>query len=342
MNWQIICGTLLIIAGGTFLQFANLDLANSMNDLTKYVDNKKGLSLGLIFESLKGMETPLGKPYLGKLTSIKKEVILFGPDDDSEYIYIHEFGHGMIVLSMSNRPSFIENYNGIMQIEDSAEEDSDSETGEDDILSYSFRASSLLNELTGRMETFLSDGIWDNSDVESEPTESKYYFKEEFKWSGQDFHLFNEDGEVELTIRSSLPCKTFRIYKDDTEIFMMTKRILHFLPQYDLYAEGKKLCRLKKRIVLHHDYFSGKTEFGKLELKSVNSTIGVNYNVLLNEENIGTIAQNIKPNLENIVFDNYLISVNKRNDLPLMTAMAVMAAREASRDRLALIDSYSD
>ena len=76
-----------------------------------------------------------------------------------------------------------------------------------------------------------------------------------------------------------------------------------------------------------------KVKEGKLELTEYAGSIDHNFCVTLNGKTLGTILDNLDLKMENIVFDNAVIIAYEEKYLPLLTAMAVMAARELARDR---------
>jgi len=67
--------------------------------------------------------------------------------------------------------------------------------------------------------------------------------------------------------------------------------------------------------------------------------LGQNYQVTIDNQPIGTIARNLNINLKNMIFDNYVLTVNAPKSLLLMTAMAIMTARERSRDQMSVGDA---
>ena len=107
----------------------------------------------------------------------------------------------------------------------------------------------------------------------------------------------------------------------------MTKKIVSVLPTYQFYYRGELYGTLEKKFVLVKDKFEMKVKEGKLEL------IGHNFCVTLNGKTLGTILDNLDLKMENIVFDNAVIIAYEEKYLPLLAAMAVMAARELARDR---------
>jgi len=336
-------GTLLLIASIVFLQFACVSIYNEMNDTVKTATNKNGIGLDQIFAAFKDLETCLGRPWRGKINPLKKDVILFGPNSEGEYIYIHTFGKGRISIAQNNQPGYI-----IPPKEEEwrleAADAPDIPDRLDDIIRYQFVSAFILPELTRRMQDFLDGGPADLSPMGIDQSEQLYLFEEEFTWNGQDFYLFDTDGNEKIRISAPIPCKTFRLYdpENDVEIFKLTKRIFHIMPTYDLYESGQKIGRMKKRLIFHHKHFVADTSRGKLELRNMNATIGSNYQVRLDGKQIGTVARILNIELSNIVFDNFIISSAKPEYLPLMTAMGVMAAREAQRDKVDEVVSLVD
>lgn len=112
----------------------------------------------------------------------------------------------------------------------------------------------------------------------------------------------------------------------------MTKKIVSVLPTYQFYYRGA-LRHAGEKFVLVKDKFEMKVKEGKLELTEYAGSIGHNFCVTLNGKTLGTILDNLDLKMENIVFDNAVIIAYEEKYLPLLAAMAVMAARELARDR---------
>ena len=71
---------------------------------------------------------------------------------------------------------------------------------------------------------------------------------------------------------------------------------------------------------------------GKLVLREYAGSLGHNFFVLLNDRMLGSIMENLEFTLENVVFDNSVVICYEEQYLPLLTAMAIMVAREIARD----------
>lgn len=327
----VTCATLLLIASFTLVQFISATLYNNMNDTTKTALNPEGMSLQHIFNVFEEMQTALGRPWMGRIQSIKNKVIIFGPNAYGEYIYIQGFGKTRINISLNDNPSWI------IPGKDDEWRLSTGRPLDDpeNVIRYKFAMARLLPELTDRVQTVLDGGPADTSPLGMGPDERAYLFMEEFKWTGQDFFLTDADGNDRLLVTSQIPCKSFHFIRngENTDAFYITKRIFHIFPTYDMYDNGVLFGRIKKRIHLHHTYFSGATTSGKLELRSMNAMFGSNYQVKLDGRYIGTVARSLNIELRNIIFDNYIITTCDESYLPLMAAMGVMAAREAKRDK---------
>ena len=71
---------------------------------------------------------------------------------------------------------------------------------------------------------------------------------------------------------------------------------------------------------------------GKLVLREYAGSLGHNFFVLLNDRMLGSIMENLEFTLKNVVFDNSVVICYEEQYLPLLTAMAIMVAREIARD----------
>ena len=167
---------------------------------------------------------------------------------------------------------------------------------------------------------------------QSQPSEV-YTFTEDFKLAGQHFELNDKNGNMIYEIDATMPLINLYIYDDcHNEVFKMTKEIGHALATYRFYYKGQPYGVLEKQFVLVKDKFVMEIADGKLELTEYAGSIGHNFAVTLNGTLLGTIMDNMNINVSNIVFDNAVIIVYDKQYLALITAMAVMVARELARD----------
>ncbi len=338
--------TLLIIGALTVWMFSDVGMYNNWVDTVKMIPNPKGLKMPALFAAFKDMDTDLGRPWLGKVKFVGGKSLIWGPNPEGEYIYAYTGGlTSDIKLSMNMVPGFITPPPGEEWRLDALEEDGEEMDVDDEVLRHRFDAIGLMTDLAERLTVFAQDPDHGDVDpVDTGGTKETYMFEESFRWTGQDFYLFDAQGQRQMKISAPLPCKTFHISRadDETEIFMLTKRIFHILPHYDLYECGTKIGRMKKRLVFHHDHFTADTPYGKLELRSITATISANFKVTLDGRLIGTIARQLTPNLGNLVFENFVLTLHDPKHLVLMTAMGVMTARELRRDQMAALRTLRD
>ncbi|WP_119308008.1 hypothetical protein [Cohaesibacter haloalkalitolerans] len=339
-TWPIVASTLLFILALVVLQFFNPGLYNKFNDTVKLIINTRGSSLEEIFDAFKDMDTAWGKPWMGRISTIGRDVIILGPNAEEEYVFIRPLLGIFISVNFGHLTSFLRPGSG----EEWRLEKTEQPASTADAIRYSFGSACLMPTLIDRLQGFFNTGRADNSTLGMDSKEEIFLFNEEFKWTGQDFHLLDVTMKPRLTISSHIPCKTFHISdaRSGKELFMLTKRLFHIFTSYDLYQGGVKFCRLKRRLVLHHTYFSGDTREGKLELIRMNAMFGSNYQVKLAGKQIGTIARKLNATLSNVVFDNFILSVADPRWLPLMAGMSVMAARQAQREKVSDAISLSD
>ena len=71
---------------------------------------------------------------------------------------------------------------------------------------------------------------------------------------------------------------------------------------------------------------------GTLKLVEHAGSPGRNFLVTLNGRTLGAIMDDLELNMQNVTFDNSVLIVYDEKYVPLLTAMAVMVARELARD----------
>ena len=161
-----------------------------------------------------------------------------------------------------------------------------------------------------------------------------YSFTEEYKLTGQRFELHDMNDELVYEIEGTAPLISFRIYdKNHMEVFRMTKELVHALATYRFYLYGEPYGVLEEQFALVKDKFAMELTEGRLELTEYAGSIGHNYSVTLNGRMLGAIVDNMDLTVDNVFFDNAFLIVYEEKYLPLITALAVMAARELARDK---------
>lgn len=322
-----------LIAGMTMFIVASDKSYNASIDNIKRLDGVGHISIEKFYEALAPLETPLGKPWIGGLTIIKRPCIIWGPNTSGEYVYAYKTRFtGSLYIAYNELPSFIKApkgqewrlYGGGCPT-----------LGDDyhELICYKLDLATMLDDLRDRCLLYKQ-----NRPLPPMPKYRQgtlYRFDEDFRWTGQDFTLCDIDGNPIYKVTGTMPLKTFRIYdvQDGAERMRITKRLLHILPHYDFYIDHIKIGTLRKRLDYIHDRYTIHTSEGVVELQSVTATFGDNFLVHRNGEIIGTIAEKLNLTLENIVFDNFVIHVRDKRDDLLLTALAVMVARGQARRR---------
>ncbi|WP_461207884.1 LURP-one-related/scramblase family protein [Clostridium sp. DL1XJH146] len=329
-TFYIVIATCALIACVVVWQYRSQETYNSWNDTIKMIFNTNKTSIDNIYEAFKSMDTVLGKPWIGKIKTVKENCIIFGPNAEGEYIYVLASKEDRIQLVHNSEPGFIVPMEGEEWRLNFKEIEKDNT---DKILRYRFATIFMIKELTDKIDRFLETGIPDLNPIGIEMDTDIYLLYEKFKWFGQDFYLNDVQENKKMEISSRIPCKTFHIKQvaDGMEMFKITKKIFHFMPHYAMYEHGNKIGVIKKKLVFKHNYFVSDSIYGKLELRSMNATIGRNYQVTIENKQIGIISEKLNIQLQNIIFDNFVLVVNDPKYFSLMIAMAVMVEREKKR-----------
>lgn len=343
--------TLFLIGGFALFISASAKSYNDTLDTIKRVDGVGDITIEEIYHALENLETSLGKPWMGGIVSISQPCIIWGPNQNEELICAYKTKlTGSVYLAMYQGTGYISREPQNQELFERNRREHDAQYGKyedgsdmdyQELLCYQLSQTSLLDDLCYEIDLFVKERrIAPLPGQASRPDAAPgrlYRFDEDFKWTGQAFSLCTMDGEPVYDITGTFPLKSFSIRDAGSkkEVFSMKKRLLHILPHYDFYMEGKKFAAFRKKLALVHTTFTMKTSEGELTLRSVNATIGHNYQVLLGGEVVGNICEKLNLTLQNIVFDNFVIYVREEKYRLVITAMAVMIVREMARERAA-------
>lgn len=322
-------GTVILIFGVAIWMMATPEDYNNSTDIVKMVSFGDTVrKIEDFYEAFKNVSTPLGSGYLGHICTMKQPALIFGPDKYGNYLYFWITGSGINgYLGYSDLTGLIKKRITeplIPPRENFADNTADSVCYHSDVIllqKYLFDSiSSYAN--TGKVLPI----------PESEPSEV-YTFTEDFKLTGQHFDLCDKDGNPVYSIDGTAPLLKFRIFDPShREVFRVEKEILHVLPTYRFYANDVLYGKLEKKFELIRDHFTMDVTEGRLELREYAGSIGHNFTVTLNGRMLGAIMDDLELTIHNLIFDNAVMIVYDTDYLPLMTAMAIMVAREIARD----------
>jgi len=336
---SIIIGTIVFIIG--MAVYISLYL-NSYSDQVKMIPLDSPTTIEEVFEKFKDYNTPLGTPSLVRMKLCPTPAMIYGPDNEGLFLYCYLNKEGRIFYLGE---SFINTTTEVIT-------ESLNPYREIDETNYSLKDLVCLNSAVWLLrinlfdvfsEYFKSGNI---PELKKLPDAKVYTFDETFNLLGQEFNLHNLNREVVYRIKGTYPLASLSIYdpEDNTELLKMAKQIDEFLPTYNFYKDGKFYSTFHKDASLYKDKFFMEVPEGKIELIENALTIGDNYTVYLNGEVIATIMDNLELTIRNIVFDNSILFVYNKKYTELITAMAVMVARERARDaeRISTMDAEKD
>ncbi|MDO4557094.1 MAG: hypothetical protein Q4B70_18445 [Lachnospiraceae bacterium] len=328
LNW-IVVSTLIWIAGVTCFIYSSPERYNSAVGTVKTLSCSETMTIEELYQAFYKVDTTFGTPYIGKIRFVKGDSLIFGPDSVGEYIYIYKSGI-RIYISEGYMESLILEQKTKPYRKPSPWDT----TNYGNVLCYHMETTMLLTEMFDLVQNYLKTGKVQA--LEPAKKQQIYYFNEDFKLLGQRFSLKDCNRRIIYDIEGTAPLLSFRILEHGTGklLFKITKDVVHMLPQYRFFDEAGKLYgSFEKKFVLTHDEFSMELPEGTLVMRQIVGQIGSNYLISINGENIGSIAERLNFTLKNLVFDNTVILVRDSNYKLLLTALAIMAARELTRDR---------
>lgn len=331
-HWQdapVFIATVVLILGIALWSLGSPADYNEAVDTGAMIPLDAPRTIEEFFEAFRSLRTPLGSAYLGSLAPTGKTALIFGPDTSGQFLYFYLTGDdllgyvgfsplGLTVTEALTQPEFPPDTPEAATL-----------AGQLCYHSDLFRMKDWLKE---SLEAFVKTG----APLPFRPLEPSqiYTFRENFKLTGQHFTLEDSEGNVCYTVDGTAPLVSLRVLDENSqEVFKMTKQLGHALATYKFYNRGELYGTLEKQLEFGRDRFTLETAEGTLELRQYQGALGRNYRVTLNGRMLGAIMEDLALNVPNLVFDNAYLIVYDPEKLPLLTAMAVMAAREQARDR---------
>lgn len=327
-TFAIVMGTIIVCVGLGVFVVPNM---NSYSDLIKMISLSEPAKIEDIYEAFKNFNTPLGAPYLANIKFYKQPVLIFGPNTEGLYIYCYLNNAGRIFYIGE---TFVNTITGQLTLSTNPYRPVDEDNlSTKDLICWNSDIWVLKANLFEVFTEYFNSG---KIIPLKESKKAKIYtFDENFKLLGQKFNFCDLDKNVIYKIEGNAPLVSLSV-KDaasDEEVIKMVKQIDKILTTYNFYKDGKLYSSFHRDPSLAKDIFVMDCPDGQINLSENIGYIGTNYTVRLNGEIIGTIMDNLKLTIRNIVFDNSIVFVYDDRYTSLIAAMAVMVAREIARDR---------
>ncbi len=317
-----IVATLLVIQGITAWTVSDAKSYNETMDGMKQVPSM-AKPLDEVFRAFENVETPLGFPWMGKVQSSEDPCIIYGPSQAGSFLYCW-YHFGEFYVSECDDVSWLDEAEAEKhKVKTSWDRDAD-DLGQ----LYHLTAKLLPDFYWNMFEDYAVDGVAACKFLDGfrELRPDVYIFNEQFAIAEQDYELQDLDGNVHYLLHGAIPFKTFRLSDAHSgeEVFKITRRLLHALPQYDIYRRGEKYGRVAKQFDLTHESFKMETPDGLLELRNFSATFTDQFVAYLNDYLIGTISERTTLNIRDMVYDNFIIMAFEPQHVPLMATLTVM------------------
>ncbi len=324
-NWSgraLIAGTLLLIEGIASWMVSDAKTYNATMDGMKQVPSMCAPAEE-IFRAFEHVETPLGFPWMGKVRSIEDECMVYGPTQAGSFLYCW-YHSGEFFVSECDDESWLDPAEAEKhRVHTSWDRDTD-ELG----ALYHLTAKLLPDFYWNMFEDYAVDHVAECRFLDGfrELRPDVFIFNEQFGITEQEYELQDLDGNVRYLLHGAIPFKTFTLSdaQSGEEIFKITRRLLHALPQYDVYRRGEEYGRVAKQFDLTHESFKMDTPDGLLELRNFSAAFTDQFVVYLNNYLIGTISERMTLHIRDFVYDNFIIMAFEPRHVPLMATLTVM------------------
>lgn len=283
-----------------------------------------------LYDAFKDIDTPMGRPWIGRLKNIEDDCIIYGPTDKGSFLFGY-YLFGTFTLGASPLTSML------ADPESAVAHTVEVQWDRDDFAKgqlYHFLSRMLPDFYISMFENHSKTGraVCDFADLFENKIPNVYVFDEIFAIIRQRYNLLDMNGNPKYYLHGTFPFWTFRLENvyDGREIVKSKRIIWHLLfPTYDIYMNGEKYGRMRWMFRILRTKFRMKTSDGEVVVREMTATIGDQFGVYKNGVLIGTISQKIGLTslgmfVRDMVFDNFVIMVFDDKDLPLVTTLSVM------------------
>ena len=322
-------GTLLLIYGIAMEYYAFNKAFNYAVDGIKQSDLVTA-SIEDLCRAFQDVDTPMGRPWMGKVKNVDGDCIIYGPTDQGAFLFgYYLFGTFSFVESQLMNMLTDDDQAAAHRIETTWDRN-DFGSGQ----LYHLLARMLPDFYIGMFEAYSKTGraSCDFIRLFQDKSPSVYVFDEKFAVVHQKYQLLDMDGRPKYYLHGIFPFWTFRLenVSDGRELVKSKRIIWHILfPTYDIYLNGEKYGRMRWLFRILRTRFRMKTADGEVEVREMTATVGDQFGVYKNGALIGTISQKLGLTglgqfVRDMVFDNFVIMVFDERDLPLVTTLSVM------------------
>ena len=283
-----------------------------------------------LYDAFKDIDTPMGRPWTGKVRNIESDCIIYGPTDKGSFLFGY-YLFGTFTFGASPLTNMLQDPESASKHTIETQWDRD-DFGKGQL--YHLLSRMLPDFYISMFENYAKTGraACDFADLFENKTPNVYVFDEVFAVVHQKYNLLDMNDEPTYYLHGTFPFWTFRLENasDGREIAKSKRIPWHILfPTYDIYLNGEKYGRMRWLFRLLRTKFRMQTRDGEIVVREMTATIGDQFGVYKNGALIGTISQKIGLTslgmfVRDMVFDNFVIMVFDEQDLPLVTALSVM------------------
>ncbi|MBQ7589043.1 MAG: hypothetical protein IJT37_13560 [Lachnospiraceae bacterium] len=287
-------------------------------------------SIEELYNVFKDIDTPMGRPWIGKVVNVEDDCIIYGPTDKGSFLFgYYLFGTFTFGASPLTKMLADPEAAGAHIVYTQWDRD---DFGNGQL--YHLLSRMLPDFYISMFENFSKTGraACDFADLFESKIPNVYVFDEIFALMHQKYNLLDMQGNPRYYLHGVFPFWTFRLedVRDGCEIVKSKRIIWHILfPTYDIYMNDEKYGRMRWMFRLLRTKFRMKTKDGEVVVREMTATIGDQFGVYRNGALIGTISQKIGLTslgmfVRDMIFDNFVIMVFDDKDLPLVTTLSVM------------------
>lgn len=283
------------------------------------IPNRQNYTDRDLLDKLSGIKTSLGTPVMGLVGDY--EAVLYKLVSSKFDVFVRVDKNSVLVGKIGT--------DGVSSVDVGLNYGLDSFLGhKDEETSQADHAVDEIAEVITKLEN--GEAVTESTISSSMKTASgqavEFYMKQKAVSLKPKFDMFDENKNVVYHVEGDLTRLNFSIKKDGTEVIKLKKKPIPVAPEYVLFAGGKEVGRIKKKIKLTNPELNGKINGQNASI--VGSLMGSDFDI-----KVGTAAIGQIDTTSQAWSDCYRVKVFDESYMDIMAAVAIICDNVVDAER---------
>ena len=295
---------------------------------TRRIHVKRDLDINELYTNYANMKTPLGRPWMGSVQFVPGDVMILGPNEKGEYIYVYQKRRKHQLLIAFNRyPHFIRDWN------EERIHKLDSQALLEERVQSRAAVPYLMEMLENEFTRFLIRGVREDDVLEVNPRKL-CLLTDMASLNGRALEIREFDGQLLYQMEGGFLKSSMNVFDGKSQHLLL--QINHqnhpFVHRYECYLKDQYFGTIHTRKVWLQKRILMKTKYGTLEMQRVTASYGEHYVVRYHGKTAGYILNSCL--LEETQDSNSYCIIYAFNTsiLPILSVLSVLTVQEELQD----------